>query len=60
METYYKAFRLEIIQSIAIVGDRFGFEPGITAKDTRMGCRIYEVEILYYGRTYVEGKNWLA
>jgi len=57
METCYKAFRREIIQSINIQEDRFGFEPEITAKVTRMKCRIYEVGISYYGRTYKEGKK---
>jgi len=60
METCYKAFRREIIQSIEIEEDRFGFEPEITAKVARRNCRIYEVGISYYGRTYKEGKkiNW--
>ncbi|MHC4069279.1 MAG: glycosyltransferase family 2 protein [Planctomycetota bacterium] len=57
METCYKAFRREIIQSIEIREDRFGFEPEITAKVAKMGCRIYEVGISYYGRTYEEGKK---
>ena len=60
METCYKMFRREIIQSIKIEEDRFGFEPEITAKVARMNVRIYEVGISYYGRTYAEGKkiNW--
>ena len=60
METCYKAFRREVIQSIKIEENRFGFEPEITAKVAKMGCRIYEVGISYYGRTYKEGKkiNW--
>jgi len=60
METCYKAFRREIIQSITIEEDRFGFEPEITAKVAKLNCRIYEVGISYYGRTYKEGKkiNW--
>ncbi len=60
METCYKAFRREIIQSVKIRENRFGFEPEITAKVARMNCRIYEVGISYYGRTYQEGKkiNW--
>jgi len=57
METCYKAFRREIIQSITIEESRFGFEPEITAKVSRMGCRIFEVGISYYGRTYAEGKK---
>ena len=60
METCYKVFRREIIQSIKIEEDRFGFEPEITAKIAKLGCRIYEVGISYSGRTYQEGKkiNW--
>jgi len=57
METCYKAFRREIIQSIKIEENRFGFEPEITAKVAKLGCRIYEVGISYYGRTYKEGKK---
>jgi glycosyltransferase involved in cell wall biosynthesis len=57
METCYKAFRREVIQSIVIEENRFGFEPEITAKVAKMGCRIYEVGISYYGRTYSEGKK---
>jgi hypothetical protein len=57
METCYKAFRTEIIQSISIREKRFGFEPEITAKLARRRCRIYEVGISYYGRTYDEGKK---
>ena len=57
METCYKAFRREIIQSIPIEENRFGFEPEITAKVAKTGCRIYEVGISYYGRTYKEGKK---
>jgi len=57
METCYKAFRREIIQSIRIEENRFGFEPEITAKVARLGLRIFEVGISYYGRTYAEGKK---
>lgn len=57
METCYKAFRREVIQSIRIQEKRFGFEPEITAKVARKRCRIYEVGISYYGRTYNEGKK---
>jgi glycosyltransferase involved in cell wall biosynthesis len=57
METCYKAFRRELIQSIAIEEDRFGFEPEVTAKIAKRGVRIYEVGISYYGRTYAEGKK---
>ena len=60
METCYKVFRGEIIRKIRIEENRFGFEPEVTAKVARMGCRIYEVGISYSGRTYAEGKkiNW--
>jgi glycosyltransferase involved in cell wall biosynthesis len=57
METCYKAFRRSVIQSIEIEEDRFGFEPEITAKVSKLGVRIYEVGISYYGRTYAEGKK---
>ncbi len=57
METCYKAFRREIIQRIDLREERFGFEPEVTAKVARMGCRIYEVGISYSGRTYAEGKK---
>jgi glycosyltransferase involved in cell wall biosynthesis len=57
METCYKVFRREVIQSIKIEENRFGFEPEITAKVAKMECRIYEVGISYYGRTYKEGKK---
>jgi len=57
METCYKAFRREVIQSIEIEENRFGFEPEVTAKVAKLGCRIYEVGISYSGRTYEEGKK---
>ena len=57
METCYKAFRREIIKQIKIEENRFGFEPEITAKIAKLDCRIYEVGISYYGRTYKEGKK---
>ena len=57
METCYKVFRREVIQSIEIEENRFGFEPEVTAKMAKLGCRIYEVGISYYGRTYAEGKK---
>jgi glycosyltransferase involved in cell wall biosynthesis len=57
METCYKAFRREVIQAIDIKENRFGFEPEVTAKVARSGCRIYEVGISYSGRTYSEGKK---
>ena len=57
METCYKVFRREIIQSISIEEDRFGFEPEITVKIAKRHLRIYEVGIGYWGRTYEEGKK---
>ncbi|WP_061230306.1 glycosyltransferase family 2 protein [Leptospira interrogans] len=58
METCYKAFRREIIQSIDVKENRFGFEPEITAKVAKIpDVRIFEVGISYYGRTYAEGKK---
>jgi hypothetical protein len=57
METCYKAVRREILQSVSIEENRFGFEPEITAKLARMGIRIYEVAISYHGRTYADGKK---
>ena len=57
METCYKAFRLDVIRSIEIEEDRFGFEPEITAKVAGAGWRVWEVSIGYAGRTYAEGKK---
>ena len=58
METCYKMFKTEIIQSIKLNENRFGFEPEVTAKISRIPkIRIYEVGISYYGRTYEEGKK---
>ena len=57
METCYKAFRAPLIKGIRIEENRFGFEPEITAKLAKTGCRIYEVGISYNGRTYAEGKK---
>jgi glycosyltransferase involved in cell wall biosynthesis len=57
MEVGYKAFRAEILKQIPIQSSRFGFEPEITMKVARLGCRIYEVPISYHGRTYAEGKK---
>lgn len=57
METCYKVFRRELIQSIPIEEDRFGFEPEITVKVARSGARVYEVGISYAGRSYEEGKK---
>jgi len=57
METCYKLFRREVLQKITIEENRFGFEPEITAKVSRLNVPIYEVGISYYGRTYDEGKK---
>jgi glycosyltransferase involved in cell wall biosynthesis len=60
METCYKTFRREVLEKIIIEENRFGFEPEITAKVSKLRVRVYEVAISYYGRTYEEGKkiNW--
>ncbi len=58
METCYKLFRSDIIKSLSLKEQRFGFEPEVTAKMSRIpGVRIYEIGISYYGRTYEEGKK---
>jgi glycosyltransferase involved in cell wall biosynthesis len=57
METCYKLFRTEVLRRIELREDRFGFEPEVTAKVARLGVRIYEVGIGYWGRTYDEGKK---
>ena len=57
METCYKMFRREVLDSVKIEQDRFGFEPEITAKVARRHWRIYEVGISYSGRNYAEGKK---
>ena len=57
METCFKAFRREVLESITIEEDRFGFEPEITAKVAAGGWRVFEVGISYNGRTYAEGKK---
>lgn len=58
METCYKLFRSDIIKSLNLKEQRFGFEPEVTAKMSRVpGVRIYEIGISYYGRTYEEGKK---
>jgi hypothetical protein len=57
METCYKAFRREVLQSIHLEEKRFGFEPEITVKIAKRKLRIYEVGISYWGRTYEEGKK---
>ncbi|MEP6388860.1 MAG: glycosyltransferase family 2 protein [Halioglobus sp.] len=57
METCYKVFKREVIQSMVIKEDRFGFEPEITAKVAKSGYRVYELGISYHGRTYEDGKK---
>jgi SAM-dependent methyltransferase len=57
METCYKVFRTDLLKSIPIRSDRFGFEPEITMKSAKRKLRIYEVPISYHGRTYEEGKK---
>jgi glycosyltransferase involved in cell wall biosynthesis len=57
MEVGYKAFRSDIVRRLRLTADRFGFEPEITVKVAKLGCRIYEVPISYHGRTYEEGKK---
>jgi glycosyltransferase involved in cell wall biosynthesis len=57
METCYKVFRTEVIKGLNIQQNRFGIEPELTAKVARAKCRIYEVGISYYGRSYGEGKK---
>ncbi|MBW2354192.1 MAG: glycosyltransferase family 2 protein [Deltaproteobacteria bacterium] len=57
METCYKLFRTEVIRKIDLKQNRFGIEPELTAKIAREKCRIYEVGISYYGRSYQEGKK---
>jgi glycosyltransferase involved in cell wall biosynthesis len=57
METCYKAFRREVLQSLDLEEDRFGFEPEVTAKLAAKGLRLYEVGISYAGRTYADGKK---
>ena len=57
METCYKAFRTPLIKRIPLRSERFGFEPEVTVKVAKLGCRIYEVPISYHGRDYAEGKK---
>jgi hypothetical protein len=57
METCYKMFRREVLEKIIVEEDRFGFEPEITAKVAHLDCRVYEVPISYYGRSYAAGKK---
>lgn len=57
MEVGYKVFRADVLRRISLKSDRFGFEPEITIKVAKLGCRVYEVPIRYYGRTYAQGKK---
>ena len=57
MEVGYKVFRAEVLKGIELRSKRFGFEPEITIKLSKKGCRFYEVPISYHGRTYEEGKK---
>ena len=57
MENCYKVFRSETIKSINLKENRFGFEPEVTAKIAKKNCKIYEVGVKYYGRTYDQGKK---
>ncbi len=57
METCYKMFRRELLPSLNLREDRFGFEPEFTIKAARLGCRMYEIGISYHGRTYQDGKK---
>lgn len=57
MESCYKVFRRELLQSVVLEEDRFGFEPEITSKIAKAGARVYEVGISYHGRTYEQGKK---
>jgi glycosyltransferase involved in cell wall biosynthesis len=57
MECGYKVFRADVLKRIQITENRFGFEPEIVAKVAKQRCRIYEVGVSYYGRTYAEGKK---
>ncbi len=57
MECGYKVFRAELLKQIVLTENRFGFEPEVVAKVAKLQCRIYEVGVSYYGRTYAEGKK---
>lgn len=57
MEVGYKLFKRGIFDRITLKSNRFGFEPEVTIKTARLGCRIYEVPVSYHGRTYAEGKK---
>jgi len=57
MEVGYKVFRADVLRAIRLQSDRFGFEPEVTAKISKLPCKVYEVPISYHGRTYAEGKK---
>jgi len=57
MEVGYKVFRRDVLRRLTLKSNRFGFEPEVTVKVARLGCRVYEVPVRYYGRTYEEGKK---
>jgi hypothetical protein len=57
MECCYKVFRRDLLESILLEENRFGFEPEITSKIAKAGARVYEVGISYHGRTYEQGKK---
>jgi glycosyltransferase involved in cell wall biosynthesis len=57
METGYKVFRASVLRQLTLRSNRFGFEPEVAVKVAKLGCRVYEVPIRYYGRTYAEGKK---
>jgi hypothetical protein len=57
VEVGCKATRADVLRRIHLKSDRFGFEPEVASKVAKLGCRIYEVPIRYYGRTYQEGKK---
>ena len=57
MENCYKVFKSEIIKGLNLKENRFGFEPEVTAKIAKKNCKIYEVGVKYYGRTYDQGKK---
>lgn len=57
METGYKVFHASVLKRLTLRSNRFGFEPEVTVKVAKLGCRVYEVPIRYYGRTYSEGKK---
>jgi len=57
MEVGYKVFRRDVLRRLTLESNRFGFEPEVTVKVAKLGCRVYEVPVRYYGRTYQEGKK---